>query len=64
MDFTRHEDEIRDVIFYKLEVLISGQVGDVLQLTRYQVVDNDDLVILFEQAITEMRTDEPCSACD
>jgi hypothetical protein len=58
------EDEVGDVVLDEAEVLSTGQVGDVLDLPGDQVVNHDDLMAFGEQAITQMGTDEPGTACN
>src|ERR671910_1463121 len=52
-----------DVVFYILESCFAGQEGGhVLEDSRTEVVDADDLIALREEPLAEVRADEPSSS--
>ena len=57
-------ERLRDVVPDELEVRIAQEVGDVLFAAGEQIVHADDFILLFQQAFTEVGTEEPGSASD
>ena len=48
-------DKVCDVMFDKLKLGITGQVGDIIGIAGQQIIENDDPVTFGEQSVTEMR---------
>ncbi len=47
-----------------VNTLVANEVGDVLEGARQQVVDDDHLDAVTQQAIGQVRSDETGTACD
>ena len=60
VDFVHfEEDRQRDVVADQLEVWTVQQVTDVRLLAGEEVVQAEDVVSLFDQALAEVRAEEP-----
>ena len=62
--FFRQENEIGNVVLDEPIILVAGQMPDVLQVARDQIVDRDDAVAFLEQTIGQMRSEKAGAACD
>ncbi len=52
------EDVLRDVVVDEAELPVPGEVGDVADVARHEVVEADDLVTLGEKAVREVAAEE------
>jgi hypothetical protein len=56
-------DTIADVMANELEVVPVQEVTEVMAPAREEVVEADDLVSVRDEALAEVRAEEPCAAC-
>jgi hypothetical protein len=64
VDVARDVDVVGDVGVHKLESPAAGQMFDVRRRTGEEVVDADHAVAVIEEALTDMRAQEPGAAGD
>jgi hypothetical protein len=57
-------DEFADVVVIEFEVLEPKKVFDIPQITGDEVVHADDKVSFADEAVAEVRTQEPCCTGD
>jgi hypothetical protein len=39
---------------YKVEILVTGQVGEIVCVSRDQIINGNNLVVFCEESVTEM----------
>jgi hypothetical protein len=54
----RYEDKLADVVTDELEILVTGQMRDVIPGTCYQVVYGNNPKSLGDKAIAQMRSEK------
>ncbi len=64
VDAAGEVDELCDVVVDELEVLVAGEMGDVVGIARDEVVDGDDAMAFGEEAVDEMGAEEAGAAGD
>ena len=64
VDAAGEVDELRDVMPNKLEVLVAGEMRDVVGIARDEVVDGNDVMAFGKEAVDEMRAEEAGAAGD
>ena len=57
--FFRQKNETRDVVLDEGEILIAGEVLDVLEIARNEIIDRDDPMPFREQPVGQMRSEKP-----
>ena len=51
-------DVLRHVVVDELEILVAGEVGDVVGIPRDEVIDGDDVMAFGEETVGEMRAEK------
>jgi hypothetical protein len=53
-----HVDKIGDIVPNEMEIIPPGEVGDVLDAARHQIVDHHDLVSFSDESVAQMGPNE------
>src|SRR6266550_8662168 len=56
------QDGFNHIVTHKFKTRIGHQVGDVLSTYREEIIETDKIVLLGQQALAKMRTEESCSS--
>ena len=62
--FFRQENETRDVVFDEGEILVAGEVFDVLEIAGDKIIDRDDAMPFRQEPVGQMRTEKTRAAGD
>src|SRR5207244_11602380 len=54
--FVGQENEIGNVVFDEMEILIAGEMADVCSVAGHKIVDRDHAVTFAEKSIDQMRS--------
>ena len=64
VDAAGEVDELRDVMADELEVLVTGEMGDVVGVARNEIVNGDDVMAFGEETVDKMGAEEAGAAGD
>src|SRR5471030_1330235 len=62
--FFRQKNEARDVVLDEGEILVAGEVFDVLEIASNEIIDRDDAMPFGEQPVGQMRSEKTGTAGD
>jgi hypothetical protein len=64
IDWAVDGDVVGDIVPDEGVVRVVGEVSDVLERAGDEIIDGDDADAFLEEAVREVRTEEPCAAGD
>ncbi len=56
--FFRQENEVRDVVLDEREILVAGEMLDVLEVAGDEIIDRDDAMTFRQQPVGQMRPEK------